>query len=387
MQARTLQLLLAPLILLAACGEETVTSPETAPQDPAFAKTTAGGTASYDAVVLDGGNGNAWAINDAGIAVGMAREGSGLDPYPALRWIVTSEGVTGPEALPMLDGVSSHQPVAVNSAGEIAGYFQKHQRWGAFIYSSDQMQALPDLENADESFAWDINDLGLVVGEVTFGVLNADGSETRLKEAVVWVNAQDKPTVLPLPEGYTSASARSINGEGLIVGGAGGPDVPSIGLTWEIDHTGQITSGPHILAAGFIPAAVNAEGDIIGKYGECGSALMRGDQLIMLSTDETCHKAADLTDAGADGTVKIVSGLWFEGAVLWTVDTAGQVTGPVDLGYPKTTRGAFTRGINNQGWIVGAGRTNRGDVPALWMPKSAKGDGDCNPHPRTGECR
>jgi uncharacterized membrane protein len=306
-----------------------------------------------------------------------------------LRWFVTSEGVTGPEELPLLDGVSLHQPTAINSSGVIAGVFQNNQRWGAFIYSDDlQMQALPDLDNAVQSFAWDINDSGMVVGSVTSAVLDGDGNETRLQEAVVWVNAQDKPTVLPLPEGYTSAEARSINSEGLIVGGAGGSEVPSIGLTWVIDNTGQL-EGPYQLAAGFSPTAVNAEGDIVGVYGECGSALIRGDELIVLDPDETCHKPADITDAATDGSVQIVSGFGFEGAVLWTVDAGGQVSGPVNLPTPKGTTGAYTHGINNQGWIVGAGRTERGDVSALWMPKNAggDGDGDCKRHPKTGECR
>lgn len=389
MRAKTLQLLLAPLILLSACGEETVTSPETAPLDPSFAKTARGGTANYDASVLDGGNGNVWAINDAGIAVGMARDGSGSSLV--VRWVVTSEGVTGPEALPMLDGVFFHPPLAVNSSGEIAGYFLKDNRWGAFRFSDEQMEALPLFETSVEAFAWDINDSGFVVGSVESVVLNDDGSESQPQQATLWLNARDAPTVLPLPEGatYTWASARSINGEGLIVGVADSPEVPTIGLTWNIDDAGQLSSGPHTLPAGFNPAAVNAEGDIVGTHGACGSALLRGGALITLPTDETCYSASDLTDVGADGSVMVVSGSSFEGAVLWTVDGAGEVTGPVDLGNPKTTNGAYTRGINNQGWIVGAGRTNRGDVPALWLPKGDEGDedGDCKPHPKTGKCR
>lgn len=392
MRAKTLQLLLVPLILLAACGEETATSPETDSLVPSFANAAGGGTADYDGFVLDGGNGNAWAINDAGIAVGMAREGSGTDPYPALRWVVTSEGVTGPEALPMLDGVFAHQAVAVNSRGEIAGYFQGGHRWGAFLYSGGDMLALKDLENAIESFAWDVSDQGFVVGSVRTVVVDEEGSDT-LRDATLWLDPTHPPTVLPLPEGYTSASARSINGNGLIVGGAGGPEVPTIGLTWKIDDAGQLSSEPHTLPDGFSPTAVNAEGDIVGRNGECGSALLRGSDLITLPTDETCYKASNLTDAGADGTVMIVSGDSFEGAVLWKINGAGEVTGPVDLGNPKTTKGAYTHGINNHGWIVGAGRTNRGDVPALWLPNASEGDeedeedGDCKPHPRTGECR
>jgi hypothetical protein len=355
MRTKILGLLLAPLLLGSACDERAAIAPED--------EVLAGNNLNYEGIILDAGNGNAWAINDAGIAVGTGREWGSGTPYPALRWVVTSEGVTGPEALPMLDSVSSYQPTAVNSSGVIVGLTNRSGAYSAFIYSDDlQMQALPDLDKAVKSYAWDINDSGIVVGSVA-------------SEAVVWVNAQDKPTVLPLPAGYTSGSAGSINSEGLILGRATGSEVLPIGLIWVIHNRGQL-EGPYQLAAGFRPAALNAEGDIVGVYGECGSALMRGDQLIILDPDESCHRPNDVTDAAADGTVRIVSGARFEGAVLWTVDAGGQVSGPVDLPNPKGTTGAYSAKINHQGWIVGAWRTERGDVPALWMPKNAEGDGD-----------
>lgn len=385
MRMKTLGLLLAPLLVLGiACDEQTAIAPE----DASFAKNNT--KSDYDAIVLDGGNGNARAINDAGIAVGVGRELRGGGPYPALRWVVTSEGVAGPEELPLLDGVSFHQPVAVNSSGMIAGYFQKDNGWGALVYSDElQMQALPQFASTDESFAWDINDLSIVVGSITTGILDDEGSESRLTRAAVWFNAVDEPTLLPALEGHVGTRAVAINTSGLIPGSSHPVEGPSVGVTWLIGEAGELPQGPYELPAGFSPSAVNAEGDIVGAYGECGSALMRGDQLIVLDPDETCHKPTDITDAAADGTVQIISGLWFEGAVLWTVDAGGQVSGPVDLGSPKGTKGAYTSGINAQGWIVGAGRTERGDVPALWLPKTSgdgggDGGGDCT-HPR-GKC-
>jgi hypothetical protein len=75
---------------------------------------------------------------------------------------------------------------------------------------------------------------------------------------------------------------------------------------------------------------------------------------------------------------------------LWTVDAGGQVAGPVDLGSERGRRGAYARGVNVHGWVVGAGRTPHGDIPLLWLPKQAGDDGDGDPgtctHPR-GKCK
>jgi hypothetical protein len=400
MRARTGPLLLAPLILLTGCGENTATAPQTSPQDALFAEI-AGGTISYAAVVLDGGNGNAIAINDAGIAVGMARE-RGEERYPALRWVVTSGGVTGPEKLPFLappfDNASSHQPQAVNNSGVIVGYLQDRNRYAAFVYSDEiGMQPLPwFVGNTYEFWASDINDQGIVVGWIEFAVRDAEGTIIeRRKRAAVWPNPEDKPKVLPPLEGHDATSAVSINVDGLVLGSSWVIGDPSVGVAWVVDEDGVLLEGPHELAAGFRAHALNNGGDMVGSVEWCRAAFVRGSHvevLPSLAPDDTCTWASDLTDVAADGTVKIV-GHTGGGtrAALWTLNSDGQAIGAMDLGIPQKTQGAYARGVNSQGWIVGAARTkNSGDVPALWMPHSGGGDdggGDCNPHPRTGKCR
>jgi hypothetical protein len=401
MRTRTLPLLLPSLILLTGCGENTAIAPQTSPQDPLFAETS-GGTVSYDAVVLDGGNGNAIAINDAGIAVGMARQ-RGEERYPALRWVVTSDGVTGPEKLPFLpppfDNAFSHQPQAVNNSGVIVGYLQDNNRYAAFVYSDEiGMQPLPwFVGNTYEFWASDINDQGIVVGWIDFAVRDDEGTIIeRRKRAAVWPNTEDRPNVLPPLEGHDATSAGSINMDGLVLGSSWASGDPSVGVAWVVDEAGVLLEGPYELAAGFRAHALNNGSDMVGALEWCRAAFVRGSHTEVLPSlvpDDTCTWASDVTDMAADGTVKIV-GHTGGGtrAALWTFHSDGQAVGAMDLGIPSGTQGAYARGVNTQGWIVGAARTkNKGDVPALWMPKAGggggDGGGDCNPHPKTGKCR
>jgi hypothetical protein len=401
MRTRTFHLLLPSLILLTGCGENTATAPQTSPQDPLHAEVS-GGTVSYAAMVLDGGNGNAMAINDAGIAVGMARE-RGEERYPALRWVVTSDGVTGPEKLPFLpppfENAFSHQPEAVNNSGIIVGYFQNNNRYGAFVYSDEiGMQPLPwFVGNTYEFWASDINHQGVVVGWIDFAVRDADGTIVeRRKRAAVWPNTADEPKLLPPLEGHEATSAGSINRDGLVLGSSWVGGDPSVGVAWVVGEEGVLLEGPYELTAGFRVGALNNGGDMVGSFEWCRAAFVRGSHievLPMLDPGDTCTWASDLTDTSADGTVKIV-GHTGGGtrAALWTLNSDGQAVGARDLGIPQGTQGAYARGVNSQGWIVGAARTkNKGDLPALWLPAGGGGDddggGECNPHPRTGKCR
>jgi hypothetical protein len=399
MRTRTLHLLFPSLLLLMGCGENIATAPQASPQDPLLADVS-GGTPSYHAVVLDGGNGNAMAINDSGIAVGMARQ-RGEERYPALRWVVTVDGVAGPEKLPFLPppfhNAFSHQPQAVNNSGIIVGYFQNNH-YGAFVYSDEiGMQPLPRFVGDTYHFwASDINDQGIVVGWIDFAVRDADGTIIeRRNRAAVWPNTVDEPKLLPPLEGHDATSAGSINMNGLVLGTSWvGADPKSV-VAWVVGQDGGLLEGPYELAPAFGARAVNNGGDIIGSLPRCRAAFLRGSHIEVLPSltpDDTCTSAWDLTDVAPDGTVMVVGDI-DNGmrAALWTLDSDGRAGVAMDLGIPKGTEGAYARGVNTQGWIVGAGRTKRsGDVPALWMPNTGGGDdsgGDCDPHPKTGKCR
>jgi uncharacterized membrane protein len=323
-----------------------------------------------------------------------------------LRWAPVQSfpnGVTGPEKLPFLPppfhNAFSHQPVAVNSSGTVVGYFNDNNRYGAFVYSDDiGMQPLPwFVGDTYGGWASDVNDHGIVVGWIQFAVRDADGTIIeRRKRAAVWPNAVDKPKLLPPLEGHDSTSAGSINMNGLVLGTSWVGADPKFGVAWVVGPDGLLLEGPYELTAGFRAGALNNGGDMVGSLEWCRPAFVRGSHVEVLpSPDDSCTWVTDLTDVAADGTVMIVGytggGVDGSGAVLWTLNSYGQAIGVMDLGLPKGTQSSQAHGVNAQGWIVGsASPKNKGALPALWMPTSGGADdggGDCNPHPRTGECR
>jgi hypothetical protein len=397
MRTRQSLLLLAPILMLAtSCADP---SPVALLERELVASTSEVDEDSYEVIALDGGNGSAWAINDFGVAVGSARGGSGEDPYPALRWVVTSGGVSQAESLgplpPPFDDAFSHSPRAVNQTGLIVGHFNDKNRDGAFVYSeASGMQLLPRFVGSTYQFyALDVSDLGIAVGRIEYAVRDEFGTIVdRPKRAAVWVNLDDEPLILPPLAGHDESYAFAINIDGLITGFSRPEEGPSIGVAWEINEEGELMKGPYELEAGFSAWAINNGGDMVGEYPAfCGAALIRAGTVTVLDplAPGECTRAFGISNAAGDGIVRI-AGSSGDRPSLWTVDAAGRVTGPVDLGSERGNRGAYATAVNAKGWVVGGGRTPHGDIPLLWLPMQ-KGDdnGDdpapCN-HPR-GKCK
>jgi probable HAF family extracellular repeat protein len=126
------------------------------------------GTWTFHALTpLPGGtNILAWAINDHGDVVGRDEDGTGV--MRAILWRKTPTGWAAPEYLGSLGGGSS--ATGVNNAGHVVGYSEvpgethddlRHQR--AFLWTP--LDGMVDLGSRDtDSIAWDINDLGQIVG-------------------------------------------------------------------------------------------------------------------------------------------------------------------------------------------------------------------------------
>lgn len=406
MRLRLKTLTALPLLILGvACADQLITSPEST-SDAAFAKGGGGGGGStYDVIVLPGGNGNAAAINDAGIIVGHARDTrDGSDSYPALRWLATSTGVTGPENLgtvpsPNDEPVFAYVPKAINSSGVIAGYFQtRTNRFGAWVYTDESgMQLLPWLVGRTWEFrAHAINDRGVVVGFLEYSVRDEDGTLIdRVRRAAVWPTPQDQPLLLPPLEGHDATWANAISMDGLVTGfsysKSAGYSEPQTGVTWRINEAGELIEGPARVPTRFFPGAVNQAGDIAGRMIDPTEAtVMRSGSTLRLDAlvAGSSSAAADISDPGAGGLVQ-VAGWSGDRAVLWTIDAADGVSGPLDLGVPKGSPGAYASGINAQGWVVGGSRSQHGDRPTLWLPRASGGGGDeCEPHPKhPGKCR
>lgn len=108
----------------------------------------------------------AWTINDHGDVVGRDEDGTGV--MRAILWRKTPTGWAAPEYLGSLGGGSS--ATAINNAGHVVGYSEvpgeshddlRHQH--AFLWTP--LDGMVDLGSRDtDSIAWDINDLGQIVG-------------------------------------------------------------------------------------------------------------------------------------------------------------------------------------------------------------------------------
>lgn len=152
---------------------------------------------------LGGSQTQPWALNNAGQAVGSAWNSAGVE-HP----VVWENGV-----ITKLPAQISGQARAINSLGQIAGFVATTQ-FGtphAMVWdrgATNDLGVLTEL-GGRQSFAWGINDSGVVVG-------GADDSSTFMR-AVVW--KEGKVTALPaLPGDAMRSAAFAINNSGLIVG-------------------------------------------------------------------------------------------------------------------------------------------------------------------------
>lgn len=396
MARRIPSLLLGSLLLLvSACTDQLTTAPQ-----QAQLSTSTDESAEYEAIILDGGMGYAAGINDAGVIAGTV--GGGASYYAAVRWVVSSAGVSGPEKLgelpyPFHEAYAQHVH-AMNSTGAVVGvaFGGVGRQWdGAWVYT-DEMKLLPGFAgDTHRSAANGINDKGIAVGWIVFDDRAADGTVTdRLERGAVWVSTDMAPLLLsPLP-GHHASSAGSINSDGLVTGSSRGAG-PYEYVTWRINDAGELTDGPHPLAAGFFPAAVNDAGDIAGSQQQPGggtrAAFLRGGQVMALAplnAKDESSGARGIGEAGTNGVVLVV-GRSGSMPVLWTVDANGEAGGPRELGLPKGSfHWALPHSLNAQGWIVGYSTPrNSGTQPTLWLPRQAgSGDGGSCTHPK-GKCK
>jgi hypothetical protein len=412
MRTRVLALLAGPLLLLAtACADQLVTPPHEVMQHhrPGHGDDGGGEAASYRAILLADRDGFANAINDAGIVVGNIQA-------VAVRWVVSSGGIAGPEELGTLPGRyadSWQYALDVNGSGVIVGYAtsRSHGTDGAFVYTDELgmqlLRGIPDATYRRRAVA--VNDQGIIAGWIDFVVRDDDGviTDQRIRGAV-WLNTDDEPMLLPPLEDHEASRAVAININGLITGysrPAGDSQAGEVGVAWRINDEGQLVEGPYPLNAGFQPGSwrpawtwpdygksVNEAGDMVG-WSSSGAireaALMRSGSVLLLGSlvPDDGSFAAAMIDAGVDGVVQIVgqSGQVGSLATLWTVDADGKVEA-VDLGAPARSINASAAGINAQGWIAGrsASRT-LSRRPTLWLPQES-GE-TCDPHPKTGACR
>lgn len=305
-----------------------------------------------------GGNGpaGALAINNAGQVVGFAINGA--QQMRAFRW---SGGMAD---LGALSGGSSYA-YGINEAGQVVGWATVGAQWPynnhAFLYSggmqdlgtlgwahsqamalNDNGQVVGNLANADLndahaflaqgggmqdlggsiSFAYDINNAGLIVGESG-------------QRAVLWENGalKDLNTLIPADSGWVLLNARGINDRGRIVGkGTFNGQARTFLLKPRAYYWVNPSGGAWHVAANWDPQGDPGDGDTVifglsGQYVVDASAVAAaapattfpvGRAIISgANTVEFVNLALNLLDDSVDepaltvsdnGTVKITSG-------------------------------------------------------------------------------
>jgi hypothetical protein len=316
----------------------------------------------------------------------------------AARWQVEAGGhVTGPVPLGVLPAPfdAARQWVMSSSAtGDVVVGYADLYRTGPmvpWVWTKESMKVLPRQEAATRAWPLAVDDAGVIVGMVSFGVEGSQGA--------VWLPPYDvEPVLLPRMEEYILNGGRGIT-EGVITGLVRS-DTDAI-VQWRIAGDGTVLSGPVQLAGadGILLSEVNRDFDIVGVYHGGGgrvAALYRTESaertdLGMLAGHIHSH-ARGITARAADGAVRIAgysgAGTDFHDtrAVVWSRGASGAVSGPFDLGlpdaYPTKMKGhrfqaAFAYAVNSHGWIAGYSRRGDGTFFAtVWL---STGDGATPP--------
>jgi probable HAF family extracellular repeat protein len=204
--------------------------------------------------------GRAWAINNAGIAVGLSQNSGGTSQ--ATRW----SGGTATNLGSLGDGTRFGQAYGVNLNGLIVGASSTGQTVGditgngsttsinrAFSWVNGAMTELPPFNlytsgntgptTNYHSEAKDVNDSGLIVG-------NSQRTASSPAVATLWISGVpvDLNTLIPSGSGWTLLSAEGINAQGDIVGFGtfGGSSrafmLTRVAATAGVDISGRITT-------------------------------------------------------------------------------------------------------------------------------------------------
>jgi hypothetical protein len=397
---RSHSLWIAPLLILAACTEQSIVAP-----DQALFNKKGGGGASHEIVLLGTlpNHSASWAvgINESNVIVG-ASWSSGTFPVSSriVRW---SDGA--------LEDLGNGQPHGLNNVGAVVAWADEGSGWPLFVLAGGTRTPLENGLGTGWRAYRMINDAGTVIGHR--GTVGGDG---RLWTAGtgVWDGASydEPPATFGFPawcvedEAYDceSITPYAISNGGDVVGDIyvhyTHPDGTriqySLAAIWragDYQNPVWLLRGPggatHRFARG-----VNDTGWIVGAVGLWRAAVWIPDATGAYgSAVELPHsgsaRAYAVSEPDEEGLVQIV-GDADDHAALWTVTRSGVVTGPIRLGTPNGQQRSEARAINTNGWVVGNASNSQGRIAVLWRPVGQGGDnggddgGPCT-HPR-GKC-
>lgn len=267
---------------------------------------------------------------------------------------------------------------AINNHGQIVGYSQDHtgivrlddaHAWTWKQETNWSAELLPHTHVGDEqsrflTYAYDINDQGLIVGEDSF--LPAGGGN-----AVTWQNGVESA----LGYGVEWGAANYVNDSGTIVGhGDANPDPNQVDHRWF-----YLKSGVRTWGRGYNPS----------------------EYIFDINDAENCQFAGSVGNYPGVGTVGSVHALSISGSDVWVepnavydrmgtalgINDSGDVVGKINSiwtwglcqayvwhadGTTSDLGSGGAAAINSRGWVVGqtkvGGQWGAWSTAALWIP-------------------
>jgi probable HAF family extracellular repeat protein len=294
-------------------------------------------------------------VNNAGLVAGASYSTSAV----GTKWV---NGVSGSQ-LPA--GVS--EATAVNDSGHFVGYLSLGISLNhGFFYNGT---VLTDIHNAtlstvgNFSTATDVNSAGQVVGW-------AATSGSGLRSAFLWQNGS---AILLGKLGGRESAPLSVNNHGQVAGYLITAGLLAQGFLWTDSNGNNMSDAGEMIALpdtgiGSTANAVNDSGHAVGfVLNSSGQRLPvawydTGNYTpLPLVSGTTTAEAADINSTGA-----IVGLSGGKGATLWTNNQAYNLNDLTTLpsGYKMT----HAHGINDLGWIVGAGFLSGTETGFLLIP-------------------
>jgi probable HAF family extracellular repeat protein len=301
---------------------------------------------------------SAVAINDRGQVLGNSSVDQNSPVSHAFVWqagrMTAVTTVLGPDSYGQ----------ALNERGQVVGWSGDDFGYGrgrAILWEQGRLRSLGALPGREHSWAYDVNERGVVVGE-SYSVDERLEGEAVKARAFLW--RAGKLTDLGTLPGRPQSTARAINERGQVIGNAFTSGGASRAFLWQ---SGRRTD---LGAAGereSVAVAINDRGQVIGfrtlPSGEIrGFVWQNGRRVDLRGLGGRETRPSAINNRGeVVGTSTTTGGA--EHAVVWV---AGRVTDLGTLGGRRSSAVA----IDEHGRIVGSATTKAEETRAvLWTPR------------------